>query len=127
MPLIDPIHGIKFLSSDLSEKLSIRGIPKLKIATNSFGKKFQMITYLYDVNKYGAAKLITHGAISGDKVDGIVDMEIVATAYDIPKGHRLALVIDTKDLLYAPNSLMPFKLEFEFSNNNTNKLIIPVN
>lgn len=126
MPLIDPFHGIRFKSETLEKTLKIRGIPKLRLNMDSNGKPFQIIAYLYDVNKYGAAKLITHGVYSGKYVDGQVDMEIVATAYDIPSGNHLSMVIDTKDILYSPSTLKSFNLNFSFGPEKENILDLPV-
>ena len=126
MPLIDPLHGLRYTTEKFEKEVRIRGIPKLKLNLDSHEKPFQIIAYLYDVNEFGAGKLITHGAVSGSKIKGEVDLEIVATAYDIPKGHRLALVIDTKDLLYAAKSLKPFKLDLNFDGTSRNYLNIPL-
>lgn len=126
MPFIDPMHGIKFSSKTLKKTMKIRGIPKLNISLDSNSAPYQIITYLYDVNKYGLARLITHGVYSGEKINGSIDMEIVATAYDIPKGNHLTLIIDTKDILYAPKSLMPFKLDINFFGSSVNSLKLPI-
>lgn len=127
LPFINSAYGMKFVTKKLDGKIRIRGIPKLKLNLNSDGKAFQIVAYLYDVNSLGAGKLITHGVFSGKSIDGEVDMEIVATAYDIPKGNRLALVIDTKDILYASKSSGPFELGFRFGRDLESQLEIPIN
>lgn len=126
MPLINPDYGVKFITEELKDDLKIRGIPELTVNIDSHEMPFQIVTYLYDINKFGAAKLITHGVLSGEKINGLKSMEIVATAYNVPKGHKLALVIDTKDLLYAPKSRDDFKLDFIFKAKSPSVLEVPI-
>jgi hypothetical protein len=66
------------------------------------------VAYLYDVNALGIGKLITHAPYTfTDRTPGTsfgVDLELFSTAYDVPAGHRLALVIDTVDPLYIEHN-----------------------
>jgi hypothetical protein len=56
------------------------------------------VAYLYDLDRLGNAGLITHAPVtwlgtgSGDRG---VDVALPATAYDLPAGHSLTLVVDT--------------------------------
>ena len=68
------------------------------------------MAYLYDLDVLGTAKLITHAPATwlGDRGgDRSVDLALSATAYDVPAGHSLTLVVDSVDPLYydenAPN------------------------
>lgn len=61
------------------------------------------MAYLYDLDALGNAGLITHapttwlGPGGGDRS---VDLALPATAFDLPAGHSLTLVVDTVDPLY---------------------------
>lgn len=88
----------------------IRGIPKVHLQLDGVAARGTVVTYLYDLDRLGNASLITHapstwlGTAGGDRT---VDLALPATAYDLPAGHSLTLVVDTVDPLYydenAPN------------------------
>ena len=62
-----------------------------------------MVAYLYDLDALGNARLITHapvtwlGTAAGEPH---CRRGLPATAYDVPAGHSLTLVVDTVDPLY---------------------------
>ena len=89
-----------------------------------------MVAYLYDVDAFGIGKLITHGPLTDyDAAAGqvqSVDLDLVAAAYDVPAGHKVALVIDTFDLLYAPPTLSIYSLDFKFNRHNQSWLDLPI-
>jgi predicted acyl esterase len=88
----------------------VRGIPKLHLELTGTAAQGTVVAYLYDLDRIGTAKLITHapatwlGTTGGNRQ---IDVALSATGYDVPAGHCLALVIDTVDPLYydenAPN------------------------
>lgn len=88
----------------------IRGIPKLHLELSGTAARGTVVAYLYDLDAVGTAGLITHapvtwlGTAGGDRG---VDLALPATAFDLPAGHSLTLVVDTVDPLYydenAPN------------------------
>src|SRR5262249_1452644 len=63
-----------------------------------------VVAYLYDLDATGTGELVTHAPASwlaatpGAPMG--LDVQLSATAYDVPAGHRLALVVDTADPLY---------------------------
>lgn len=130
IPLISRVNGIVFETGRLDETMAIRGIPKLHLNIKPSKSKYQMIAYLYDVDALGVGKLITHGPITDYEAQAgkvqAVDLELVATAYDVPAGHKVALVIDTFDLLYAPPTLSLYSLGFKFNRHDQSWLDIPV-
>ncbi|GAA3340686.1 CocE/NonD family hydrolase [Amorphoplanes nipponensis] len=88
----------------------IRGIPKLHLELSGTAARGTVVAYLYDLDALGNAGLITHAPVTwldaagGDRA---VDLALPATAFDVPAGHSLTLVVDTVDPLYydenAPN------------------------
>lgn len=87
---------------------AIRGIPKVHLTTTS--THGTVIAYLYDVDVLGTAKLITHGPSTFTGTT--VDLSLPAIAYDVPPGHRLALVVDTVDPLYSTDTAFGQLLTF---------------
>jgi predicted acyl esterase len=131
LPMIQRLNGIYYKSSVFVDGLSLSGIPKLQLVTSSSEKNYQLVAYLYDVNKFGFAKLITHGvATKLTKRSNTLDefnLELVATAYDLPKGHSIVLAIDTEDILYArPLHYIPYRIEIHFGSQKLNQLVLPV-
>lgn len=104
--LLNTPYSLSYESSELSEEMKIRGIPKIKIHVTPESDEIQLVAYLYEVNQKGVAKLITHGVMTKaflkPKKEIVLDFELVATAYDIAKGNKLLLAFDTVDPLYLP-------------------------
>ncbi len=140
-PLLSSPYSLNYISQAHSEKLRLRGMPELKLNIKPFADSYQVVAYLYDVGPLGLAKLITHGVytrdnfIQGDdenksllhkkerKAEEIV-FKLNALAYDLKKGHRLALTFDSADPLYYP--LRPFyeDMQLQFSGSLDNILSI---
>jgi predicted acyl esterase len=130
IPLISRVNGIVFQTDRLDRTLPLRGIPKLRLNIEPSKSKYQMVAYLYDVDAVGIGRLITHAPFTNYEADKgqrqTVDIDLVATAYDVPAGHRVALVIDTFDLLYAPPTLELYSLKFKFNKNTQSWLDLPI-
>ena len=130
IPLLNQINGIVYQTDKLDDKLKVRGIPNVKVNVTPSKSKMQLVAYLYDVDSFGIGKLITHGTISLHDADPKrrveIDMELVATAYDVPAGHRVALAFDTFDLLYAVPTIAPYKVDFNHSRSYNSVLSLPV-
>jgi hypothetical protein len=58
-----------------------------------------VVAYLYDVDALGTGRLVGHAPVTW-RTDGPLDVRFPATSYDVPAGHRVALVVDTVDPLY---------------------------
>ncbi|MFI5934274.1 CocE/NonD family hydrolase [Actinoplanes sp. NPDC051494] len=88
----------------------LRGIPRLHLDLTGTAATGTLIAYLYDLDLVGNASLITHAPVSWTGTttgDRTLEVNLQATAYDLPAGHSLTLVTDTVDPLYyeenAPN------------------------
>lgn len=55
-----------------------------------------------------------------------VDLELFSTAYDVPAGHRLALVIDTVDPLYIEHNPTGAQLTFSSPGTDPSHLSVPL-
>ncbi|MCP5325349.1 MAG: alpha/beta fold hydrolase [Oceanospirillaceae bacterium] len=132
IPLIsaDTNQAIVFDSGTLSSAMKIRGIPKLTLNIQPWYNEVQLVAYLYDMDSAGTGTLITHGPLTlpsasyGQRTQ--VNMNLVATAYNVPAGHKVVLVIDTEDLLYKQPTLLPYTVDFEFSKDFQSTLTLPV-
>ncbi|OEU99713.1 hypothetical protein AN217_20010 [Streptomyces qinglanensis] len=54
-----------------------------------------------------------------------MDLELFSTAYDVPRGHRLAVVVDTVDPLYAEYNPDGARLEFTSPAHDPSRLTVP--
>ncbi|MET8148561.1 CocE/NonD family hydrolase [Actinoplanes sp. NPDC049668] len=103
LPTVNRNRAGVWASERPSSPQRIRGIPKLHLELTGTAAKGTVVAYLYDLNLIGTAKLITHapatwlGTSTGNRT---IDLDLSATAYDLPAGHSLTLVVDTVDPLY---------------------------
>ncbi|MEU1626089.1 CocE/NonD family hydrolase [Streptomyces sp. NPDC020096] len=108
----------------------IRGTVHLHTTLTSTEDKASLVAYLYDVDALGIGKLITHAPqTSIDRAPGkptAVDLDLFSTAYDVPAGHRLALVIDTVDPLYITHNPLGSTLAFSSSAADPSWLSVPL-
>ncbi len=127
-PLISVINGIVYQSSALSSGIKLRGIPKLNIWITPSLAQAELVVYLYDVDSLGTGTLITHGPVSlhsatpGKTIQ--LSMELTATAYNVPAGHKLAIAIDTYDPLYSVPTINLYTVKFPLSSGKQSVLTV---
>lgn len=94
----------------------VRGTAKVHTTVTSTKESGTLVAYLYDVGPLGIGKLVTNAPYTfHDRTPGqpfAVDLELFSTAYDVPAGHRLALVVDTVDPLYIEHNPTGAQLTF---------------
>ena len=109
-----------YKSDQFGSGLKIRGVAKLHLNVAFSTGKGVIVAYLYDVDGSGVGTLLTYGAYGAyNKTAGqtqSVDMEFFATAYDLPAGHRLAVIIDSEDPLCGQPINGYYEEKFSYSN-----------
>lgn len=55
-----------------------------------------------------------------------MDLELYSTAYDVPAGHRLAVVVDTVDPLYIEHNPSGAQLTFSSPADDPGHVSVPV-
>ncbi|MBG0567124.1 CocE/NonD family hydrolase [Actinoplanes aureus] len=102
LPFVDRGKAGVWAAERPSTVQKIRGSAKLHLELSGAESKGTVVAYLYDLDAVGNAKLITHAPATWLSGGGSrdVDLRLPATAYDLPAGHSLTLVIDTVDPLY---------------------------
>ncbi|MEW9898473.1 CocE/NonD family hydrolase [Chitinivorax sp. PXF-14] len=122
-------QGVRYEGPALGSTLKLRGIPKLNLRVKPSQPQAQVVAYLYDLDAQGWGTLITHGvrtlhaATPGQVVD--FPLEFSATAYDVPAGHRVAVVLDTRDSLYSAPSNGYLDTRFVFGSDKQSTLVLP--
>ncbi|MFF1837753.1 CocE/NonD family hydrolase [Streptomyces sp. NPDC058231] len=108
----------------------IRGTARLHTTVTSNKESGTLVAYLYDEGPLGLGKLVSnapytfHGQRPGHPFG--VDLELFSTAYDVPAGHRLALVIDTVDPLYIEHNPAGAQLTFSSPSTDPSYLSVPL-
>ncbi|KQX46349.1 hypothetical protein ASE09_16030 [Streptomyces sp. Root66D1] len=87
----------------------VRGIPRLRLTVRSTASSASLYAHLLDVAEDDTARIICHEPLNVHGLtperDTTVTWRLQAAAYDIPSGHRLMLVVDSKDPLYGDASV----------------------
>ncbi|MFF7544912.1 CocE/NonD family hydrolase [Streptomyces canus] len=108
----------------------VRGTAKLHTTVTPTKESGTLVAYLYDVGPLGLGKLVSHapytfhGQTPGKPIG--VDLELFSTAYDVPAGHRLAMVVDTVDPLYIEHNPSGAQLTFSSPANDPSYVSIPL-
>ncbi|MGW3045534.1 CocE/NonD family hydrolase [Kitasatospora sp. NPDC001159] len=83
----------------------IRGTASVRLTVRNSEKGATLVGYLFDVAPDGTARIITHEPFTvadlAPNQDETVSWSLQPAAYDLPDGHRLALVVNSRDKLYA--------------------------
>ncbi|MFC9730161.1 CocE/NonD family hydrolase C-terminal non-catalytic domain-containing protein [Streptomyces roseolus] len=83
----------------------VRGVPRLRLTVRSTAGTACLVAHLFDVAEDGTARIVTHEPLNAHDLapdrDTTLTWRLQAAAYDVPAGHRLMLVVDSKDPLYG--------------------------
>lgn len=87
----------------------VRGVPRVHLTVRSSADAATLVAYLFDVAPDATARIVTHEpytltGLTPDQ-DVTVGWELQAAGYDLPAGHRLALVVNSRDRLYSSASV----------------------
>ncbi|MFE5125945.1 alpha/beta fold hydrolase [Streptomyces sp. NPDC056669] len=130
IPLLPRSHAAVWQTGASAREQRVRGTVKLHTTVTSDRSDGTAVAYLYDVGPLGVGKLITNAPVTfHDRTPGTpfgVDLELFSTAYDVPAGHRLALVVDTVDPLYIEHNPDGAHLTFSSPAADPSYLTVPV-
>lgn len=87
----------------------VRGIPRVRLTVRSTATSASLYAHLLDVAGDDTARIVSHEPLNvyglTPDQDTTVTWKLQAAAYDIASGHRLMLVVDSKDPLYGDASV----------------------
>ncbi|MFI1398109.1 alpha/beta fold hydrolase [Streptomyces sp. NPDC020681] len=130
IPLLPRSFAAVWQSERYGSEQQVRGTAKLHTTVTSTKESGTLVAYLYDVGPLGLGKLVSnapytfHGKTPGKPF--AVDLELFSTAYDVPAGHRLAVVVDTVDPLYIEHNPSGAQLTFSSSAADPSYLSVPL-
>ncbi|GAA1623417.1 CocE/NonD family hydrolase [Catellatospora bangladeshensis] len=104
LPAVDRDNAGVWLGDTTGATVRIRGSATVHARFTPTERSGTIVAYLYDVDALGTGRLITHAPVSWLDATAntarTADIRLPATSWDVPAGHRLALVIDGHDGLY---------------------------
>ena len=130
IPLLPRRWAAVWQSEKSATAQQVRGTTTLHTTLTPTKESGSLVAYLYDVGPLGLGKLVTHapytfhGRTPGKPFG--VDLELYSTAYDVPAGHRLALVVDTVDPLYIEHNPSGAQLTFSSPANDPSYVSVPL-
>lgn len=116
IPLLPRRWAAVWQSEKYATAQQIRGTAELHTTVTPTKESGTLVAYLYDVGPLGLGKLVSnapytfHGLTPGKPFS--LGLDLFSTAYDVPAGHRLALVVDTVDPLYIEHNPSGAQLTF---------------
>ncbi|GHB74145.1 hypothetical protein GCM10010347_50600 [Streptomyces cirratus] len=130
IPLLPRAFAAVWQSQRYDADRRVRGTVALHTTVTPTAADGTFVAYLYDVGPLGIGKLITnapysfHGKTPGEAFG--VDLDLFSTAYDVPAGHRLAVVIDTVDPLYIEHNPAGAQLTFSSPRTDPSYVSVPL-
>ncbi|MFI5981909.1 CocE/NonD family hydrolase [Streptomyces sp. NPDC051555] len=130
IPLLPRAFAAVWQSGRYDEDRRIRGTARLHTTVTPTEESGTFVAYLYDVGPLGLGKLVSnapytfHGRTPGRSFG--VDLDLFSTAYDVPAGHRLALVVDTVDPLYIEHNPTGAQLTFSSPRTDPSYVSVPL-
>ncbi|SNX64937.1 putative CocE/NonD family hydrolase [Streptomyces sp. TLI_55] len=130
IPLLPRRWAAVWQSEKYATAQQVRGTTTLHTTVTPTDESGTLVAYLYDVGPLGLGKLVTHAPYTfHGRTPGAafgLDLELYSTAYDVPAGHRLALVVDTVDPLYIEHNPSGAQLTFSSPANDPSYVSIPL-
>ncbi|MYQ48228.1 prolyl oligopeptidase family serine peptidase [Streptomyces sp. SID4985] len=130
IPLLPRRWAAVWQSERYAAPQRVRGTARLHTTLTPTAESGTLVAYLYDVGPLGIGKLVTHAPLTWHgqapgKPFG-VDLDLFSTAYDVPSGHRLALVVDTVDPLYIEHNPSGAQLTFSSPEADPSYVSVPL-
>ncbi|MFE5885218.1 alpha/beta fold hydrolase [Streptomyces hydrogenans] len=130
VPLLPRSFAAVWRSGRYDDGAAVRGTPLLHTTVTPTKSSGTFVAYLYDVGPLGVGKLVSNAPYTfHDRTPGrpfAVDLELFSTAYDVPAGHRLALVVDTVDPLYIEHNPAGAQLTFSSPASDPSYVSVPM-
>ncbi|MFD9496045.1 alpha/beta fold hydrolase [Streptomyces sp. NPDC060005] len=130
IPLLPRTWAAVWQSGKYTSGQQVRGTARVHTTVTATKESGTLVAYLYDVGPLGLGRLVSnapytfHGRTPGKPFG--VDLELFSTAYDVPAGHRLALVVDTVDPLCIEHNPSGAQLTFSSPEHDPSYVTVPL-
>uniref|UniRef100_UPI0006E33D44 CocE/NonD family hydrolase n=1 Tax=Peterkaempfera griseoplana TaxID=66896 RepID=UPI0006E33D44 len=130
VPLLPRAVSAVWQSGAYGSVQRIRGSVRAHLGLVPGDQQGSLIAYLYDVDALGVGRLVSQAPYTFlDRTPGSrfsADIALQSTAWDVPAGHRLALVVDTVDPLYITHNTAGTTLAFDSPATDPSWISVPL-
>lgn len=130
VPLVNRAVGAVWQSGSQSGTTPVRGSVRVHLGIIPTAAQGSIVGYLYDLDALGIGRLVTQAPYSFEgRTPGqsfAADFPLQATAYDVPAGHHLALVVGAVDPLYISHNPSGARLTFDSPAGDPSYVTVPV-
>ena len=130
VPLVDRALGAVWQSDAQGSTTRVRGSVRVHLGIVPTAAQGSIVGYLYDVDALGIGKLVAQAPYSFEgRTPGqsfAADFPLQATAYDVPAGHHLALVVGAVDPLYISHNPSGARITFDSPAGDPSRVTVPV-
>ncbi|MGW5878896.1 CocE/NonD family hydrolase [Nocardiopsis terrae] len=130
LPLVDRYRAAVWTSPAYPDGARVAGTPEATFTFTPTTEDQSVFVYLYAVNGRGTGSLLSHAPVTlRDSVPGepvTVETELSSVVWDVPAGHRLAVVVDSKDARYLGESDLGDRVEVTSPEENPTRVTVPL-
>jgi len=126
---IDKRYAAMYMTDRFNGTKRLRGSPQIKLWSTAHTSAQQMVVYLYDCDPWARGTLISHAVVSEREATGQshqITLDLNIAAYDVESGHRLVLVVDTRDPLYTNYASGRYPVELIQDGTRIAELSLPI-
>lgn len=128
IPLVDRRASGVWATDPYPTAVTVSGAPMLRTTVVPTAGETSLFAYLYDVDQAGNGRLVTHEPVTLRDAEPWqpqqLDLALEPARWNVPAGHRLALVVDTVDPRYE--SADRSTVFFDSSAESPSRLDIPL-
>ncbi|GAB3734335.1 CocE/NonD family hydrolase [Nocardiopsis nanhaiensis] len=129
LPTVDRHRAAVWTSPDYPDGARVAGTPEVTFTFTPTAEEQSVYVYLYAMNDRGTGALLSHAPYTlrdgtpGEPVT--VETELSSVVWDVPAGHRLAVVVDSDDARYTSESGIGNTVEVSSPEENPTQVTIP--
>ncbi|MFI6574292.1 CocE/NonD family hydrolase [Nocardiopsis sp. NPDC050513] len=129
LPTVNRYRAAVWTSPSYPDGARVAGTPEVTLTLEPTDDEQSVFVYLYDINRHGTGSLVSHTpyTLRGD-ADGpvTVTVELQPVVWDVPAGHRLAVVVDSADPRYWSESDFFHEVEVSSPESAPSQITIPL-
>ena len=130
LPTVDRYRAAVWTSPAYPDGARVAGTPEVTFTFTPTTEEQSVFVYLYAINDRGTGSLLSHApytlrdAVPGEPVT--VETELSSVVWDVPAGHRLAVVVDSKDARYVSESTIGNRVTVTSPEESPSRVTIPL-
>ena len=130
LPTLDRYRSAVWTSPVYPDGARVAGTPEVTFTFTPTTADQSVFVYLYAINSRGTGSLLSHApytlrdATPGEPVT--VETDLSSVVWDVPAGHRLSVVVDSRDARYVNESRSGNRIEVTSPEENPTRVSIPL-